>query len=101
MPTVEYQKKSAMNDTHKQSGLVAELARRRVFRAAGAYIVVSWVVVQVGATVFPEFGAPTWAMRALMILLIVGFPPAMLLAWTLDISGKGFERTPDSRYSRV
>jgi len=90
-----------MDDTNKKYGLVAELARRRVFRSAGAYIVVSWVVVQVGFIAFPVFGAPGWAMRALIILLILGFPPAMLLAWAVDISGKGIERTPDSHYSRV
>lgn len=90
-----------MDDTNTKYGLLAELARRRVFRSVGAYIVISWVVVQVASIVFPEFGAPTWAMRALIVLLIVGFPPVMLLAWTVDISGKGFERTPDSRYSRV
>ena len=45
-----------MGDNDKKYGLLAELARRRVFRSVGAYIVVSWVVVQVGATVFPEFG---------------------------------------------
>ncbi len=90
-----------MGDTNKKFGLLAELARRRVFRSAGAYIVVSWVVVQVASIIFPEFGAPDWAMRALIIVLVVGFPPAMLLAWTVDITGKGIERTPDSRYSNV
>lgn len=90
-----------MGDSDNKYGLLAELARRRVFRSAGAYVVVSWVIVQVASIIFPEFGAPSWAMRALIIVLVVGFPPAMLLAWTVDISGKGFERTPDSRYSHV
>jgi len=90
-----------MNDANKKYSLIAELARRRVFRSAGAYIVVSWVVVQVASIVFPEFGAPTWAMRGLIILLIVGFPPAMLLAWAVDISSKGIERTSESHYSSV
>lgn len=80
---------------------VQELIRRRVFRATGAYIIASWVLVQVASIVFPEFDAPWWSMRALIILLTVGFPLAVLLAWTIDISAKGLERTPDSHYSRT
>jgi tetratricopeptide (TPR) repeat protein len=90
-----------MSEPEQKSSFVNELARRRVFRSAGAYVVVAWFAVQVGAIVFPEFGAPDWAMRALIILLIVSFPPAMLLAWTIDISGQGFRKTPDSGYSRA
>lgn len=82
-------------------GFVQELIRRRVFRAAGAYIFASWVVVQAASIVFPEFGAPNWSMRALMVLLTAGFPLAVLLAWTIDVTAKGLQRTPDSHYSRT
>ncbi len=78
-----------------------ELIRRRVLRATGAYIVASWVIVQVASIVFPEFDAPWWAMRALIILLVAGFPIFALLAWTIDITAKGLQRTPDSHYSRT
>ena len=80
---------------------IQELIRRRVFRAAGAYIIASWVLVQAASIVFPEFGAPNWSMRALIILLTVGFPLAVMLAWTIDVSAKGLQRTPDSHYSRT
>jgi tetratricopeptide (TPR) repeat protein len=90
-----------MNEPDRGSSFFRELSRRRVFRAAATYIVVAWVAIQAGSIVFPEFGAPGWAMRALIIVLIVGFPPTMLLAWTLDFSGKGLTRTPDSRYTRT
>jgi len=80
---------------------VQELIRRRVFRAAGAYIIASWVLVQAASIVFPEFDAPNWSMRALIILLTVGFPLAVLLAWTIDLTSKGLQRTPDSHYSRT
>jgi lipopolysaccharide biosynthesis regulator YciM/TolB-like protein len=90
-----------MNEPDRQSNLLRELTRRRVFRSAGAYIVVAWVAVQVGDVIFPEFGAPEWAMRALIIIFLAGFPPAMLLAWTLDFSAGGVTRTPESSYSRT
>lgn len=88
-----------MDDPDQPSNIFMELARRRVYRAAAAYAVFAWVVIQAASIAFPEFGAPAWAMRALIIIFIAGFPPAMLLAWTLDFSAKGLTRTPDSRYS--
>jgi hypothetical protein len=90
-----------MNEPNEKSNLIQELVRRRVFRSAGAYMVIAWVAIQVGSIVFPEFGAPNWALRALIILLIIGFPPAMLLAWTVNFSVRGLHRTADSGYSRA
>ena len=83
-----------------EHGFFRELVRRRMFRSAGAYIVASWVLVQVASIVLPEFDAPRWAMRSLIIMLIAGFPFAMVLAWTLDITPSGIRRTQHSRYSR-
>ncbi len=83
-----------------EHGFFRELVRRRMFRSAGAYIVASWVLVQVASIVFPEFGAPRWAMRSLIIMLIAGFPFAMVLAWMLDITPAGIRRTQHSHYSR-
>jgi tetratricopeptide (TPR) repeat protein len=88
-----------MNEPRRDSGFFQELARRRVYRSAAAYAVFAWVAIQAGSIIFPEFGAPAWAMRALIIIFIVGFPPAMLLAWTLDFTAKGFTRTPESGYT--
>lgn len=79
---------------------IQELIRRRVFRAAGAYILVSWILVQVASIVFPEFDAPRWAMRVLIILLTVGFPLAVILAWSIDFTARGLKQTPHSEYSR-
>jgi tetratricopeptide (TPR) repeat protein len=90
-----------MNEPNEKSNLIQELVRRRIFRSAGAYLVIAWVAIQVGSIVFPEFGAPNWALRALIILFIIGFPPAMLLAWTVDFSVRGLHRTTDSGYSRA
>ncbi|MEX0706957.1 MAG: tetratricopeptide repeat protein [Woeseia sp.] len=89
-----------MDERQPDSGFFRELTRRRVFRSAAAYAVVAWVAVQAGSIVFPAFDAPVWAMRALIIVCIVGFPPAMLIAWSVDIGGEGVTRTPESGYSR-
>ena len=86
---------------HQSHGLFQELIRRRIFRSAGAYIVASWVLVQVASIVFPEFNAPRWSMRALIIMLIAGVPFAMVLAWTLDITTSGVVRTKHSKYSQA
>ena len=90
-----------MNEPKHKSTLLSELARRRVFRSAVVYGGVAWLVVQVGDTLLPTFGAPDWVLRALTILFIVAFTPAMLLAWTVDVSRQGLRRTPESRFSRV
>jgi TolB-like protein len=90
-----------MNEPDKNSNFLTELTRRRVLRSAAAYIVVAWVVIQVGSIVFPEFDAPAWSMRALIIVFVVGFPPTILLAWTVDFTSQGFIRTPESGYLRT
>jgi tetratricopeptide (TPR) repeat protein/TolB-like protein len=87
-------------DPDNMPGLLAELKRRRVFRSAATYLVVAWLAIQVASIVFPEFSAPDWAMRALIILFVAGFPPAMLAAWTLDVSRSGVQRTGESAFSR-
>ena len=70
-----------------------ELKRRRVFRVAAAYAVVAWVMVQVVATVLPAFGLPTWTLRLVIVLAVLGFPVAVALAWAFDLTPEGVERT--------
>jgi tetratricopeptide (TPR) repeat protein len=89
-----------MTDREQNGDLLRELTRRKVFRSAAAYLVAAWLIVQVGSIVLPEFGAPAWGMRALIIVLVAGFPPAMILAWSIDFSVTGFTRTAESGYSR-
>lgn len=91
----------AAEQSRSRFAIFEELIRRRVFRAAGAYIVVSWLLVQVASIVFPEFDFPAWSMRALIVLLTVAFPLAMLLAWTFDLTRAGFALTQHSEYSRT
>lgn len=74
-------------------GLLAELKRRRVFRVAGLYGIVSWVIAEVSSVVFPVLLLPEWTVTFVVALLICGFPIAVLLAWAYDIGPGGIERT--------
>jgi len=62
-----------------------ELRRRRVFRAAALYGAVAWLLIQVAATTFPLFDLPAWTVRGVVLLTVLGFPVAMLLAWAFDV----------------
>ena len=70
---------------------IRELRRREVFRTAGLYIGVAWILIEVGSVILPTFDAPEWMMRALIIIAIVGFPVMLVLAWIYDVSARGIE----------
>ena len=59
----------------------AELKRRNVYKVAIAYGVVAWLLMQVASQIFPFFEIPNWAVRLVVLLLVIGFPVAMILAW--------------------
>jgi tetratricopeptide (TPR) repeat protein len=73
------------------SGLrfLGKLKRRSVFKVAAAYVVSSWLLLQVAAIVVPAFGLPDWTMRGILIALIVGFPMACGLAWAYELTADG------------
>jgi TolB-like protein/lipopolysaccharide biosynthesis regulator YciM len=73
----------------------AELKRRHVYRAAVAYGMVAWLLVQIATQVFPFFEIPNWAVRFVIVALMAGFPIAMLLAWLYELTPEGFVRTED------
>ncbi len=73
-------------------GLLAELKRRNVIRMAGLYLVGAWLVTQVAGTVLPMFGAPEWMPRSIVILLAIGFVPALVFAWVFEITPDGLKR---------
>ncbi len=73
--------------------LLHELSRRRVFRVAGIYGVVAWVLTEVADVVFPALQLPDWTVTFVVALLILGFPIAMIFAWVFDIGPGGIERT--------
>ena len=73
----------------------AELKRRNVFRMAGLYLVGAWLLVQVAGTVLPMFGAPDWLPRSIVILLALGFLPALIFSWVFELTPQGLKRDED------
>jgi TolB-like protein/Flp pilus assembly protein TadD len=71
----------------------AELKRRNVYKVAVAYIVAGWAFSQGIAQVFPVFDVPNWAIRAIVLLIILGFPVAVVFAWLFEITPEGIKRT--------
>ncbi|HET7163511.1 MAG TPA: tetratricopeptide repeat protein [Rhodanobacteraceae bacterium] len=84
-------------------GLLGELKRRHVWRVAIAYVVAGWLLVQVATQVFPFFGIPGWAVRLVVILIVIGFPVAVIGAWVYEVTPEGIRRTAsaDSREARA
>lgn len=83
--------------------LLAELKRRQVIRMAGLYLVVAWLIVQVADAIFPAFDLPSWALRAVIVLLAIGFVPALVVSWVFELTPAGLRRetdvTPDATRS--
>ena len=71
----------------------AELKRRNVYKVAAAYAVVAWVLMQVASQIFPFFGIPNWVVRLVVLLLIIGFPIALIIAWAFETTAEGIKRT--------
>jgi TolB-like protein/Tfp pilus assembly protein PilF len=72
--------------------LLTELKRRNVIRMAGLYLVGAWLITQVSSTVLPMFGAPDWLPRTVVILLAIGFAPAMVFSWIYELTPEGLKR---------
>ena len=70
----------------------AELKRRNVYRVAISYAVVGWLIIQVAATTFPVLELPPWATRLVLILTVLGFIPALILAWAFELTPEGVRR---------
>jgi TolB-like protein/Flp pilus assembly protein TadD len=76
----------------RRKGFFAELRRRNVIRMAGLYLVAAWLLVQVAGTVLPMFGAPGWVPRSVVVLLALGFLPALVFAWIFELTPDGLRR---------
>ncbi len=74
---------------------LAELRRRNVIRMAGLYVVGAWLVVQVAETLLPIFGTPEWVLKALVVLLAIGFIPALVFSWIFELTPEGLKRESD------
>ena len=74
----------------------AELKRRKVHRVAIAYAVAAWLLIQIATQVFPFFEIPNWAVRLIVLVLVLGFPIALTLSWIFDLTPQGIRRTEES-----
>jgi TolB-like protein/Flp pilus assembly protein TadD len=71
----------------------AELKRRNVYKVAIAYLVAGWALSQGIAQVFPVFDVPNWVIRSIVLLIVLGLPVALVLAWMFEITPEGIQRT--------
>ena len=71
----------------------AELKRRNVYKVAVAYGVVAWLLMQVASQIFPFFEIPNWVVRLVVLLLVIGFPIALIIAWAFELTPEGLKRT--------
>jgi len=74
---------------------VHELKRRNVFRVAVAYVALSWLLVEVSGAIFPAFDIPDWAFRFVILLLALGFLPALIFSWAYELTPEGLKREKD------
>src|SRR3979490_2909056 len=70
----------------------AELKRRNVYKVAVAYAVVAWLLLQAASIFLPAFDAPPWVMKIFIIVIIFGFPVALIFSWAFEITPEGIKR---------
>jgi TolB-like protein len=73
----------------------AELKRRNVYKVAVAYAVVGWVIAQIATQIFPFLEIPNWIVRLVIVLIAIGFPIALVIAWAFEATPEGIKRTED------
>jgi TolB-like protein/Tfp pilus assembly protein PilF len=78
------------------SGFFEEVKRRKVYRVAAAYIIAAGGIIQLASAAFPAWELPNWALRLVIVLLLIGFPIALILAWAFDVTPQGIKTTPAS-----
>ena len=71
----------------------AELKRRNVYKVAVAYAVVAWLLIQIATQIFPFFEIPNWGVRLVVLLVVLGFPIALIIAWAFELTPEGLKRT--------
>ena len=77
----------------KSATLFAELKRRNVYKVAVAYAVVGWVIAQIATQIFPFLEIPNWVVRLVIVLIAIGFPIALVIAWAFEATPEGIKRT--------
>src|SRR6266498_496 len=83
------------------SGFFEEVQRRKVYRVAAAYIIAAGFIIQIGSAVFPAWELPNWAFRLVVVLLLIGFPITLILAWAYDVTPQGIRATATPCYGHA
>src|SRR4029453_11378751 len=76
------------------SGFFDEVKRRKVYRVAAAYIIVAAGIIQLASAAFPAWELPNWALRLVIVSLLIGFPLALILGWAFNVTPQGVRATP-------
>src|SRR5438477_8449590 len=76
------------------SGFLEEVKRRKVYRVAVAYVIAAGGIIQIASAALPAWELPNWSLRLVIMLLLLGFPIALILAWAFDITPAGIQATP-------
>src|SRR5256885_2474340 len=83
------------NFMSEKPSFFAELKRRNVYKVAVAYAVVGWVIAQIATQIFPFLEIPNWVVRLVIVLIAIGFPIALVIAWAFEATPEGIKRTED------
>src|SRR5213596_470043 len=83
------------------SGFFEEVKRRKVYQVAVAYVIAGGGIIQLASAAFPAWELPNWALRLVIVLLLIGFPIALILAWAFDVTPEGIRSTPSAAAPRT
>src|SRR5438034_8882872 len=82
------------------TGFFDEVKRRKVYRVAAAYVIAAGGAIQLASAAFPAWELPNWMLRLVIVLLLIGFPIALMLAWAYDLTAQGVRLTPTLAIAR-
>jgi len=83
------------------AGFFEEVQRRKVYRVAVAYVIAGGGIIQLASAAFPAWDLPEWSLRLVIVLLLIGFPIALILAWAYDVTPSGIQTTPPAPTSSL
>src|SRR5947209_2450400 len=84
------------NEMSEKPSFFSELKRRNVYKVAVAYAVVGWLIAQIDTQIFPVLEIPNWIIRLIILLIGIGFPIALVIAWAFELTPQGIKRTEDA-----
>lgn len=77
------------------NNIISELKRRNVFKVATAYAIAGWLIIQIATSVFPAFNFPDWTTQFVIILVGIGFPISLIVAWAFELTAEGLKKTEE------